>query len=172
MRHTPAVTERGCQSRKSDTDIEWGTRGLDNRDTSALDRERLRMLHGTAFLGDLYAVGILKTLDMTNAINLLVQVVWRSTLQVRALCLLLSRVVYNAGERLDPQFLIMCRMTVYHKLCPVEDEWATRWRMVRPIYLYATSDPDGCVIANLGLPGHDSGPERPGPTLPMHESGR
>ena len=120
--------------------------GLDPPDAQAKNLSRSSMLRSAAFLGDLFAVGLISKTKMCDVISKMVKGP-RSFLQLRALCLLLSRCVYVTNERLDKVFLLQSGRALSIELkrslekttrkaksrsSKESVDWAQRWRLVCP----------------------------------------
>ena len=92
------------------------------------------MLKTTAFLGDLFAVGVIGAEPVLKAANYLVSCLW-SLFHLRDLHLLLSRCVYVAGERISREHLLGMYYSVNTQLVYLQNNAAQWWRIVRNVQL-------------------------------------
>ncbi|KAH9948042.1 hypothetical protein B0H21DRAFT_821387 [Amylocystis lapponica] len=99
-------------------------------DDGAPDDARAQMLDAAAFVGDLFALGVLRARDMCALVAPLVDDA-RSATHCRALHLLLLRAQAHIGEDLPAEFLCECRQKLVwqatHARPFVEDDMARRW---------------------------------------------
>ncbi|KAI0938360.1 hypothetical protein AcW1_001896 [Taiwanofungus camphoratus] len=113
------------------TDLELlsGTNGIDPLGET-LERTRTQMLNIAAFVGDLFALGVLPSTYMRDMVTLLVCDP-RSMIHCRALYLLLLRACPKTDEIFSEEFLLNCRQFLVWKasndMLFVQNDMARRW---------------------------------------------
>lgn len=111
----------------------FGTgKGLERSPSQALSKARDSMLAYTAFLGDLYAMGIVSRTAIQTIIREFARNP-RCLLHMRALYLLLSRCVETTRDRISVDFLVgygqeLPKMLAFYR--GAADNTAQQWRMV------------------------------------------